>query len=213
MGGAGKESAQPNGPPESERDGRIFTGDGADTRPSNGGCRRPARPRAMSGAGSPHRVGTRLEYFHDPSAPRPTVLVPVAFAVVRDDRGRVLLCRRADTGNWEMPGGSVNAGESALDAVQREVEEETGVLITVTGASGIYTDPGYVIVYPTGEVRQQFAVCFHARPTAGAIRQDCQETAQVGWIRPDQLDRFPIHPGVRVRLDAALADPDHVHLA
>jgi ADP-ribose pyrophosphatase YjhB (NUDIX family) len=167
----------------------------------------------MSGAGSPHRVGTRLEYFHDPAAPRPTVLVPTAFAVVRDDRGRVLLCRRADTGNWEIPGGSVEAGESALHAVQREVEKETGVLIAVTGAAGIYTDPEYLIAYPTGEVRQEFAVCFHARPTAGAIRPDCQETAQVAWIRPDQLDRFPIHPGVRVRLDAALTDPDHVHVA
>ena len=70
-----------------------------------------------------------------------------------------------------------------------------------------------MIAYPTGEVRQQFAVCLHARPTAGAIRPDCHETAQVGWVRPDHIDRFPIHPGIRVRLDAALTDPDHVHLA
>lgn len=155
---------------------------------------------------------TRLEYFHDPSAPPPNVLVPAAFAVVRDDTGRVLLCRRADTGNWEIPGGSVGIGESALDAVRREVEEETGVLIVVTGVSGIYTDPGYVIAYPTGEVRQQFAVCFHARPRAGAVRPDCDESVQVGWMPPDWLDRLPIHPGVRVRLDAALTDPDHVHV-
>jgi 8-oxo-dGTP pyrophosphatase MutT (NUDIX family) len=139
-------------------------------------------------------------------------VVPAAFAVVRDDTGRILLCRRVDTGNWEIPGGSVEAGESALDAVRREVEEETGVLIVVTGVSGIYTDPGYVIAYSTGDVRQQFAVCFHARPTGGAVRPDCKETAQVGWIPPDQLDRFPIHPGVRVRLDAALVDPDRVHM-
>ena len=32
-----------------------------------------------------------MEYFHDPSAPAPNVLVPAAFAVVRDDTGRVLL--------------------------------------------------------------------------------------------------------------------------
>jgi 8-oxo-dGTP pyrophosphatase MutT (NUDIX family) len=157
-------------------------------------------------------VRTRLEYFHDPSAPPPDVLVPAAFAVVRDDTGRILLCRRADTGNWEIPGGSVEVGESALDAVRREVEEETGVLIVVTGVSGIYTDPGYVIADSTGEVRQQFAVCFHARPRAGAAAPDCEETAQVGWMPPDRLDQLPIHPGVRVRLDAALTDPDHVHV-
>jgi len=153
-----------------------------------------------------------MEYFHDPSAPAPNVLVPAAFAVVRDDTGRVLLCQRADTGNWEIPGGSVEMGESALEAVQREVEEETGVLIVVSGVSGIYTDPGYVIAYSTGEVRQQFAVCFHARPRAGSIRPDGQETAQVAWTPLDLLDRLPIQAGVRFRLDAALADPDHVHV-
>lgn len=210
--GGGKKPAQTNGPPEPGRDEPLSTGAGGDTRPSNADVGGPAQPRAMSGAGDPHRVGTRLEYFHDPSAPRPTVLVQAAFAVVRDGRDRVLLCRRADTGNWEIPGGSVEAGESALNAVRREVEDGTGVLITVTGVSGIYTDPGYVIAYPTGKVRQQFAVCFHARPTAGAIRPDCQESAQVGWIRPDQLDRFPIHPGMRVWLDAALSLPHHVHM-
>jgi 8-oxo-dGTP pyrophosphatase MutT (NUDIX family) len=153
-----------------------------------------------------------MEYFHDPSAPAPNILVPAAFAVVRDDTGRVLLCQRADTGNWEIPGGSVEVGESALDAVRREVEEETGVLIVVSRVSGIYTDPGYVIAYSTGEVRQQFAVCFHARPRAGSIRPDGQETAQVAWTPPDLLDRLPIQAGVRFRLDAALADPDHVHV-
>jgi 8-oxo-dGTP pyrophosphatase MutT (NUDIX family) len=157
-------------------------------------------------------MSSRVEYFQDPSAPAPTVVVPAVFAVVQDDSGRVLLCRRADTGNWEIPGGSVEAGESALDAVQREVEEETGVLIVVSGVSGIYTDPGYVIAYSTGEVRQQFAVCFHARPRAGSIRPNGQETAEVAWTPPDLLDRLPIHAGVRVRLDAALADPDHIHV-
>ena len=155
---------------------------------------------------------SRLEYFHDPSAPAPNVLVPAAFAVVRDDIGRILLCRRADTGNWEIPGGSVEPGESALGAVQREVEEETGVVIVVNGVSGIYTDPGYVIVYSTGEVRQQFAVCFHARPRAGSVRPDGEETAQVAWTPPEQLDQLPIHPGVRVRLDRALTHPDHIHV-
>jgi hypothetical protein len=38
MGRAGKKSAQKNRPPESERDGRLSTGDGADTRPSTAGA-------------------------------------------------------------------------------------------------------------------------------------------------------------------------------
>jgi hypothetical protein len=41
----------------------------------------------------------------------------------------------------------------------------------VTGLSGVYTDPGHVMVYPDGEVRQQFSLCLHATPTsAGRAR-------------------------------------------
>ncbi|MGW3473692.1 NUDIX hydrolase [Saccharopolyspora sp. NPDC000995] len=76
------------------------------------------------------------EYYHDPNAPLANSLAPTSFAVVRDIRRRILLVQRIDTRNWELPGGKVNVGESALDAVVREVEEESGVIITVTGLAG-----------------------------------------------------------------------------
>ena len=69
----------------------------------------------------------RVEYYHDPAAPAPNCLAPSAFAVVRDDANRVLLVRRADDGQWELPGGRVELGESAVDAVEREVAEESGL--------------------------------------------------------------------------------------
>jgi ADP-ribose pyrophosphatase YjhB (NUDIX family) len=78
--------------------------------------------------------------------------------------------RRAHSGNRELPGGRVELGESATAAVKREVLEESGVSITITGLVGVYSDPGHLMVYPdTGEVRHQFAVCFNALPSA-AVR-------------------------------------------
>jgi len=68
----------------------------------------------------------RQEYYHDPDAPAANSLTPTAFAAVRDDAGRILLVRRADTGNWELPGGRVELGESAVVAAEREVAEESG---------------------------------------------------------------------------------------
>ena len=63
--------------------------------------------------------------------------------------------RRADSGNRELPGGRVEWGESATAAVKREVLEESGVSITITGLGGVYSDPGHLMVYPdTGEVRR-----------------------------------------------------------
>jgi ADP-ribose pyrophosphatase YjhB (NUDIX family) len=53
-------------------------------------------------------------------------------------------------------------GESAAEAALRETAEETGVTIELTGLVGIYTDPGHVMAYDDGEIRQQFSICFHA---------------------------------------------------
>lgn len=66
------------------------------------------------------------------------VMVPVIRAIVRPpgDTGTVLLQRRADVtepvfGCLEVPGGRWRSGESPVDAITREVSEETGVLLTM----------------------------------------------------------------------------------
>jgi len=104
---------------------------------------------------------------------------PTAFVVARNRSGHVLLVRRVDSGNWELPGGRVECGESAQIAAVREVAEESGVTVEVTRLAGVYTDAGHVMFYPdTGEARQQFAVCFLASPVAGTPRPDGAETCE-----------------------------------
>ena len=56
--------------------------------------------------------------------------------------------RRCDTGDWELPSGHVDAGESASEAAVRQTAEESGITVEVTGLVGIYTDPGHVIAEP-----------------------------------------------------------------
>jgi ADP-ribose pyrophosphatase YjhB (NUDIX family) len=155
----------------------------------------------------------RTEYYHHPAPPRPTVVAPSVFAVVRDDADRVLLVRRVDDGFWELPGGRIEVGESAVDAAEREVAEESGVEVKVLRVSGVYSDPGHVIVDAgTGEVRQQFALCVHARPVSGVPRPDGDETSEAAWVAVDRLDELAMHPAVRQRLRHALAEPDHAHV-
>jgi 8-oxo-dGTP diphosphatase len=155
----------------------------------------------------------RIEYYHDDSAPPANSLTPTAFAAVRDDRGMILLVRRSDSGNWELPGGRVELGETATVAAEREVVEESGVTIKVTRLAGVYTDAGHIMVYPdTGEARQQFAVCFHALPVDGQPHADHDETCQAAWIHPAQIDALPIHPSMRLRIVQALTEPDTPHV-
>jgi 8-oxo-dGTP pyrophosphatase MutT (NUDIX family) len=74
------------------------------------------------------------EYFHDPHPPPVHGLVVVVYAIVRDAGGRVLLVRRADDGNWELPGGRVEVGETvrpdgeeAIAAAWFTVDETTAL--------------------------------------------------------------------------------------
>jgi 8-oxo-dGTP pyrophosphatase MutT (NUDIX family) len=145
----------------------------------------------------------RIDFLHDPAAPAANSVVPSVVALVRNGDGEVLLIRRSDNGRWALPGGGHDLGESISDTVIREVREETGIEVAVTDMSGIYTDPGHVMRYDDGEVRQQFSICFRARPRAGAIRTS-EETTEVRWVHPADLGAYDIHPTMRMRIEHGL---------
>jgi ADP-ribose pyrophosphatase YjhB (NUDIX family) len=142
---------------------------------------------------------TRIEHYEDPDAPRANSLVPAASAVVTDGTGRILLARRADNDLWTIPGGAMEAGETIAEAARREVEEETGLRVEITGLVGIYSNPRHVVEYADGEVRQQFSVCFAARPVAGALASS-SETTESRFVDPADLDGLRIHPSIRLRI-------------
>lgn len=142
----------------------------------------------------------RTDYFDDPNAPQPNSMVVAASAVITDNAGRILLLRRTDSGNWALPGGAIELGESLPACAVREVREETGLSIEITGLVGTYTDPRHVIAYSDGEVRQQFNVCFTGRITTGTLTGSDESTA-LRFVTPAELDQLPIHPTQRLRLD------------
>lgn len=147
----------------------------------------------------------RTEYVNDPRAPKATRIVPAANAFVRDRDGAVLMIQRSDNGLWAMPGGMQDIGETIAGAAERETLEETGYRVRVTGLVGVYSDPGNVIAYDDGEVRQQFVLCFRAVLLGGEMATS-EESPSVRWVRPEELDAIPIHPSVRLRIDHGLAN-------
>ena len=81
----------------------------------------------------------------------------------------------------------------------REVKEETGYDVEVTGIVGTYTNPHHVMAYDDGEVRQQFSIAFTARLLGGEARTS-SESKQVRWVTPDELDGLPMHPSMKQRV-------------
>lgn len=148
---------------------------------------------------------SRIDYYDDPDAPPANSLVPSVNVVVVDDAGRILMIRRTDNGNWAVPGGAVDLGESVVGAAVRETAEETGITCEVTGIVGIYSDPKHVIHYTSNdEVRQEFSIVLTARPVAGEPKPS-SETSEVHWVEPDAIDRLKIDRSMKMRITDYLA--------
>jgi 8-oxo-dGTP pyrophosphatase MutT (NUDIX family) len=135
----------------------------------------------------------RVEYWNDPQAPQPNSLVPACGVLAADDAGRVLLQRRRDTGQWAIPMGKMELGETPSQCAIREAQEETGVLTEITGLLGIYSDPAHIVAYSDGEIRQEYEVILLGRPVSGTPAAN-EEASAAGWFTPDELKELDIHP-------------------
>lgn len=142
----------------------------------------------------------RIDWYDDPAAPAANSVKPSAAAWVIDQE-RVLLIRREDNGNWSMPGGAMDPGESLVACAVRETLEETGVKIEVTGVGGIWTDPLHRIEYTSdGEVRQEFTVVYRARARDGEPRTSSESTS-VEWVPLQLIGDLVMDRSQRLRLD------------
>jgi ADP-ribose pyrophosphatase YjhB (NUDIX family) len=141
----------------------------------------------------------RTDHLDDPQAPPPTSIVIAASAFVLDERGRLLMIERTDSGLHALPGGTHELGETMTETAVRETQEETGIAIKVIGLIGIYSNPAHVVEFSDGEVRQEFSICFRAEPVGGQPRSS-DESRDVRWVSPDELPSLDIHPSIRLRI-------------
>lgn len=146
----------------------------------------------------------RIDHFNNPAAPRANSVVPSTTAVVTDEQGRILLVHRVDNGLWALPGGGMDLGESIEECALREVKEETGLDVHITGLIGVYTNPNHVIEYSDGEVRQQFSLCYATTVTGGTLAHDSEST-DLQWVHPHDIPALPMHPSMRLRIAHYLA--------
>ena len=109
-----------------------------------------------------------------------------ACAVIWDDRGRVLLTRRADNGLWCLPGGGLDPGETPAEAVVREVWEETCLEVEATRLIGVYCNPNWISKYADGNRWALVVMSFECRVIGGALGLS-DETTDFGYFSPDDL--------------------------
>ena len=110
----------------------------------------------------------------------PKLMVDV---VIPSGRGIVLIRRAGDPfeGQWALPGGFVEVGETVEAAAAREAAEETGLAVELARLVGVYSDPGRD---PRGH---NVSVAFLARVVGGDLVA-ATDAAEVAVLDPDSVE-------------------------
>ncbi|WP_262283277.1 NUDIX domain-containing protein [Micromonospora sp. MA102] len=116
-----------------------------------------------------------------------TLMFVGARAVVRDNAARVLLIRRSDNGQWALPAGAMELGESIADCAVREVREETGLRALRVCAFALYTGPDFTSTNMYGHTYQVFTTAFRVEEWDGELTRMTDETTDAGFFPPQEL--------------------------
>ena len=136
-----------------------------------------------------------------------TPFVGVGAVIVHDNR--VLLIRRGQPpllGEWSLPGGVLECGETLRQATIREAREETGLAVEVGEMLGVYER---IILSDNGRVRYHYVLIdYLCRPAGGELMAGT-DAAEVGWFTREQLPAlnlaYDADDVVRKGLDRAAA--------
>ena len=132
-----------------------------------------------------------------------TLMFVGARAVVRDNAGRVLLIQRSDNGQWAMPAGAMELGESIADCAVREVREETGLRALRVSACALHTGPDRPPTNMSGHPYQIFTTAFRVEEWDGDLARITDETIDAGFF-----DRTHLPSPLSASVPETLADLD-----
>ncbi|HEX2995315.1 MAG TPA: NUDIX domain-containing protein [Anaerolineales bacterium] len=121
------------------------------------------------------------QVFYGPRLGREGTLRLGCSAAILDEQKRILLTRRTDNGQWCLPGGAVESGESVAEACEREVLEETGLKVRVKRLIGVYSHPDQLVIYPDGNKAFIVALHFETEIIGGELGLS-DETTDFGYF-------------------------------
>lgn len=125
-------------------------------------------------------------------------------AAIIDQQGRILLTKRTDNGQWCLPSGALEPGESVAEACEREVLEETGLSVDVKRLVGVYSHPDQLSVYDDGNKFQIIAIHFEAEITGGTLGLS-DETTAFGYFTIEEIEGLEMLGRHKERIHDTLA--------
>jgi ADP-ribose pyrophosphatase YjhB (NUDIX family) len=140
-----------------------------------------------------------------PTVPRRLQRI-AAYGVCLDNEGRILLARASSSitlqGRWFLPGGGVDHGESPTDSLTREMEEESGLTVTVGPLLDVLSD---VRTIPDGTNLHTVRIIYRVASWSGTLRPEVGGTTDaVGWFTPEEVRHMPLAHYVEIVVDRVL---------
>ncbi|QSH40797.1 NUDIX domain-containing protein [Lentisphaerota bacterium ZTH] len=123
------------------------------------------------------------------------IFMPGVRAIIINRSNEVLLQFRTDYKCWGLPAGAVEIGETAVNALKREVHEETGLEVISAEPVALYSGSSQQLLYPNGDQVQGFAVSFLVKEWAGTPTPDGIEGTQLRFWPLSNLPKklLPMH--------------------
>lgn len=117
-----------------------------------------------------------------------------ASVIVENEKGEILLQKRADNGCWGYAGGSVELYEPVEEAAARELEEETGIIAETLELLGVFSGPRLAYTYPNGDQVSNIDVVYLCRKYHGQLRCQEDEVRELGFFALDCLPQPLLEP-------------------
>ena len=142
-----------------------------------------------------HKLGTDL------------LILPSVSLCLIDAQSQIFLMHSTDTHKWNLPGGAVEPHEHPSVSAIREMREETGLDIVITGIRTVYGGPEMHVEYPNGDLVSYVSTIFSCRATGGHLHPLDGEALDLGYFTQTEAEALDLAPWTRTLLPI-LFNPD-----
>ncbi|MEH7379180.1 NUDIX hydrolase [Bacillus sp. JJ1533] len=114
------------------------------------------------------------------------IILPGSVVIILNDQNEVLLQKRHD-GNWGLPGGLMDLGESFEEVAKRETFEETGLVVENLKLLNVFSGSEYYLKLPNGDELYSATAVYYTRDVSGEIKIDYSESEKMQYFSFDNL--------------------------
>lgn len=125
------------------------------------------------------------------------VFMPVAACGIIQNN-KMLLQKRTDDGTWAIHGGSIELGETFIEALEREIKEELNIKPINPQEIGIYSGEDQHVFYPNGDEVYVVSAIYLVTEFEGELKPDEDEVSELKWFDINELPNNIHTPDIKI---------------